>query len=198
MTVPLEQGRPIWVDDDRFDISYHVRLTALPDAGLVGAAARAHRADPGAAARPVAPAVGAVVRRGARGRPRRADAEDAPRARRRRVGRRRRHRAARLRTRIPTPLEPAGWIPQPPPSAGRSSSWTRVVERSTEPAEIVRTVAADLRGRRSGRSNVATASAERAPDARRPERRSRRGPRSTRAVGRAAPLRRRADRRSTT
>jgi len=33
MTVPYEQGRPIWVDDDRFDITYHVRHTALPKPG---------------------------------------------------------------------------------------------------------------------------------------------------------------------
>ncbi len=33
MNTPLEQGRPIWVDDDRFDIAYHVRLTALPKPG---------------------------------------------------------------------------------------------------------------------------------------------------------------------
>jgi WS/DGAT/MGAT family acyltransferase len=33
MSVPMEQGRPIWVDDDRFDIAYHVRLTALPKPG---------------------------------------------------------------------------------------------------------------------------------------------------------------------
>lgn len=33
MDVPLAQGRPIWVDDERFDISYHVRLTALPAPG---------------------------------------------------------------------------------------------------------------------------------------------------------------------
>src|SRR5256714_3388304 len=33
MMVPLDQGRPIWVDDDRFDITYHVRLTALPRPG---------------------------------------------------------------------------------------------------------------------------------------------------------------------
>jgi WS/DGAT/MGAT family acyltransferase len=33
MSVPYEQGRPIWVDDDRFDITYHVRLTALPKPG---------------------------------------------------------------------------------------------------------------------------------------------------------------------
>src|SRR3954464_14617069 len=30
MPVPFEQGRPVWVDDARFDIAYHVRLTALP------------------------------------------------------------------------------------------------------------------------------------------------------------------------
>ncbi len=33
MNTPWDQGRPIWVDDDRFDISYHVRLTALPKPG---------------------------------------------------------------------------------------------------------------------------------------------------------------------
>jgi diacylglycerol O-acyltransferase / wax synthase len=33
MLVPYEQGRPIWVDDDRFDITYHVRHTALPRPG---------------------------------------------------------------------------------------------------------------------------------------------------------------------
>jgi diacylglycerol O-acyltransferase / wax synthase len=33
MSVPFDQGRPIWVDDDRFDITYHVRHTALPKPG---------------------------------------------------------------------------------------------------------------------------------------------------------------------
>ena len=33
MNVPLDAGQPIWVDDDRFDIGYHVRLTALPAPG---------------------------------------------------------------------------------------------------------------------------------------------------------------------
>src|SRR5205807_2083190 len=28
--VPLDQGRPVWVDDDRFDVRFHVRATALP------------------------------------------------------------------------------------------------------------------------------------------------------------------------
>jgi len=33
MSVPYDQGRPIWVDDERFDITYHVRHTALPKPG---------------------------------------------------------------------------------------------------------------------------------------------------------------------
>jgi len=33
MPVPYDQGRPIWIDDDRFDITYHVRHTALPRPG---------------------------------------------------------------------------------------------------------------------------------------------------------------------
>jgi diacylglycerol O-acyltransferase len=31
--VPLGQGRPVWVDDPHFNISYHVRHTALPSPG---------------------------------------------------------------------------------------------------------------------------------------------------------------------
>ena len=31
--VPLELGRPVWVDDPHFDIGYHVRRTALPAPG---------------------------------------------------------------------------------------------------------------------------------------------------------------------
>ncbi len=33
MFVPFGQGRPIWVDDAHFDLSYHIRLTALPRPG---------------------------------------------------------------------------------------------------------------------------------------------------------------------
>ncbi|MCU1427878.1 MAG: acyltransferase [Actinomycetia bacterium] len=33
MSVPYDQGRPIWIDDDNFDIAYHVRHTALPKPG---------------------------------------------------------------------------------------------------------------------------------------------------------------------
>lgn len=33
MTVPFDQGRPVWVDDEGFDLAYHVRLTAIPAPG---------------------------------------------------------------------------------------------------------------------------------------------------------------------
>ncbi len=33
MEVPFGQGRPVWVDDEQFDLDYHVRLTALPRPG---------------------------------------------------------------------------------------------------------------------------------------------------------------------
>ena len=33
MPVPFGRGRPVWVDDDQFDIARHVRLTALPAPG---------------------------------------------------------------------------------------------------------------------------------------------------------------------
>lgn len=33
MAVPFQQGRPVWVDDEAFDLAYHVRLTALPKPG---------------------------------------------------------------------------------------------------------------------------------------------------------------------
>jgi WS/DGAT/MGAT family acyltransferase len=32
-TVPLELGRPVWVDDPHFDLAYHLRHTALPTPG---------------------------------------------------------------------------------------------------------------------------------------------------------------------
>jgi diacylglycerol O-acyltransferase len=30
---PLEAGRPLWADDVNFNLSYHIRHTALPDPG---------------------------------------------------------------------------------------------------------------------------------------------------------------------
>jgi diacylglycerol O-acyltransferase len=31
--VPMQQGRPVWVDDPHFNVRYHVRHTALPRPG---------------------------------------------------------------------------------------------------------------------------------------------------------------------
>ncbi|HAS09449.1 MAG TPA: wax ester/triacylglycerol synthase family O-acyltransferase [Acidimicrobiaceae bacterium] len=39
-TVPLELGRPVWVDDPHFDLGYHIRHTALPAPGDDGALRR--------------------------------------------------------------------------------------------------------------------------------------------------------------
>ncbi|WP_020496369.1 WS/DGAT/MGAT family O-acyltransferase [Sciscionella marina] len=33
LEVPLQLARPVWVDDERFDITYHVRRSALPEPG---------------------------------------------------------------------------------------------------------------------------------------------------------------------
>lgn len=33
MEVPWSAGRPVWIDDEHFDVDYHVRLTALPKPG---------------------------------------------------------------------------------------------------------------------------------------------------------------------
>ena len=62
-----------------------------------GAAVPPRRADRLPAARPLEAAVGELARRGARGRPLRADLQDPPLARRRRLGRRPRDRAVRPR-----------------------------------------------------------------------------------------------------
>ena len=95
MLVPYDQGRPIWVDDDRF--RHHIPRSAHRAAAsrIVGAARRAHHACAGEPARPRASAVGAVVCRGTRRRPCRPHPEDAPRAGRRRFRCRRRDAAAR-------------------------------------------------------------------------------------------------------
>ena len=37
---PAPTGRPFWVDDPAFNLEYHVRHSALPVAGLGGAAAQ--------------------------------------------------------------------------------------------------------------------------------------------------------------
>ena len=42
--VPLGQGRPVWTDDPHFNPYYHIRHTALPQAGRRGGPQAARRA----------------------------------------------------------------------------------------------------------------------------------------------------------
>ena len=139
MAVPYEQGRPIWVDDDRFDITYHVRHTALPRPGSWEQLVALDDARAGEPARPRAPAVGDLVRRRARRRQRRAPPEDAPRADRRRVGCRRRDAAARHAR--PTTRRRSSPSGRPSPRRAPSQLLLDTLrERLTEPAEIVRSI----------------------------------------------------------
>ena len=142
--VPFNQGRPIWVDDPRFDIAYHVRLTALPSPGtreqLMTLTARVQsqlldRSRPlwelwfvegleGGRVALIQKTHHALVD-GVSG----VDV------------------ATVLLDFQPEPafLEPPRWIIEPPPSEWRllaDSVW----QRATEPAELVRSVRAGLRG----------------------------------------------------
>jgi WS/DGAT/MGAT family acyltransferase len=138
MPVPFEQGRPIWVDDARFDIAYHVRLTALPAPGsreqLLALTARiqAQLLD---RTRPLWELWFVEGLEGGN------------------VGLIQKTHHALVDgvsgvdvatvlldfTPEPTYLEPPRWIVEPPPSPGRLlvDTW---YERTTEPAEIARTV----------------------------------------------------------
>jgi diacylglycerol O-acyltransferase / wax synthase len=138
MTVPFEQGRPVWVDDRRFDIAYHVRLTALPTPGsreqLLALTARiqAQLLD---RSRPLWELWFVEGLEGGN------------------VGLIQKTHHALVDgvsgvdvatvlldfTPDPTVLEPPRWIVEPPPSPGRLLVDT-LYERTTEPAEIARTV----------------------------------------------------------
>ena len=58
--VPFGLDHPYWIDDEHFDLGYHVRELALPAPGEPAAARRAGRADLRPAAGPRAAAVGAL------------------------------------------------------------------------------------------------------------------------------------------
>ena len=157
MTVPIEQGRPIWVDDDRFDISYHVRLTALPRPGSRDQLLTLTASHPGAAARPVTPALGALVRRRAGGRPVALDPEDPPRAGRRRVRRRRRDGAARLHTGADRASTPPRGCRRPLRARPSSSvdTWVRAIDPADGDGAVgSRTRRAPRSGRRPGPRQV--------------------------------------------
>ncbi len=148
MQVPLDQGRPVWVDDEHFDLSFHVRLTALPRPGteeqlktLMGRL----QAQPLDRRRPLwelwfvegleADRV-AIIQKTHHALVDGISGVDV--------------------AMVLLDLEPAEppapeavpeWRPQPPPSEAQLLAET-LVERATQPAEIVRTVRAALRGPR--------------------------------------------------
>ena len=63
--IPLT-SRPVWVDDDRFNIDYHVRHTSLPRPGSDEQLEAPFGAHHGTAARSVSSALGDVDRRRSR------------------------------------------------------------------------------------------------------------------------------------
>ena len=148
MAVPLGQGRPVWVDDPDFDLGYHVRLTALPRPGTeeqLKTLMSRLQAQPLDRRRPlwelwfvegIAGDRVAIIQKthhalvdGISG----VDVatvlldlepKDAPSA-----------------------SEVPEWEAEPPPSSSQLFAST-MVERATEPAEVVRTLRATLRGPR--------------------------------------------------
>lgn len=146
MAVPFEQGRPVWVDDERFDIAYHVRLTALPHPGsreqLLALTARvqAQLLDRG---RPLWELWFVEGLDGGN------------------VGLLQKTHHAMVDgvsgvdvatvlldfTPEPTVLQPPRWVVEPPPSSRRLLADT-LFERATEPAEIARTIRSIVRAPR--------------------------------------------------
>ena len=133
-TPPLETGRPLWVDDPTFNLEYHIRHTALPAPGteeqLLRLAARIASQQLDRAK----PLWEMLARGGARGRPLRADLQDPPLARRRRLRRRSGDRAVRPRAE--------------PGAAARPTSSRGSPHPSRRPAELV---VAGVRGMRQAR-----------------------------------------------
>jgi lactate dehydrogenase-like 2-hydroxyacid dehydrogenase len=85
--IPLE-GSPVWIDDEHFELDYHVRHTSLPRPGTDAQLRRARRARDGAALDRARPLWEIWVVEGPRGRPLRADQQDPSLHDRRQLGRR--------------------------------------------------------------------------------------------------------------
>ena len=86
--VPFDLGRPVWVDDEHFNLEYHLRHTALPSPGSEEQLRLLVVPPHGPPARPRPPALGDVDGRGPRGRPLGDRVQGPPRHRRRGVRRR--------------------------------------------------------------------------------------------------------------
>ena len=177
-------GGPFWVDDPAFNLEYHVRHSALPVAGLGGAAAQHGGAGLLPAARPHEAALGAVAGPGPDPEALRARHQDPPRARRRRLGGRHRDRAVRRQAGARAGASPTtSGSPAPEPSARaaagqgrrgagrarRSALARRARARGRAPARTrCRQVARGGRGARRGRLELRQPGAGRA--AQRPDR----------------------------
>ena len=161
MTVPLDQGRPVWVDDEDFDLAYHVRLTALPPPGH----ARSSSSPCSPASSPTC-STGAA-RCGSCGSSRACrTAGRSPSSRRRTTAW---STASPASTSPPcsstsSPRSPRfdapPWRPSPPPSERPAAARVASSSGPCEPAEIVRSVRAALRGPRQRRSSGPRTSAQ--------------------------------------
>ena len=156
--VPGHLANPVWVDDPDFDITYHVRRSALPrpgtEAQLLDLVSRV-------TSRPLdrAPAaVGDVPGRGAGRRPGRGHHQDPPGAGRRAERDRHRPGAARRRAgRAGAGAEPSG-DPQRPPSGGpaaRGRRWTSTRAGPRRCVDTVRGAVTDVRSTAARLTGVA-------------------------------------------
>ena len=122
-----DMANPVWVDDENFDVTYHVRRSALPSPGTDAQLRELVGADHEPTARPQPAAVGDVPRRGPRERPVRDHHQDPPRDGRR--GRRGRHRPGDPRRRPPSPRR----RPRRTPGGPRPSRRARARRRRRRP-----------------------------------------------------------------
>ena len=136
---PGDLARPVWVDDADFDVAYHVRRSALPQAGHRTTSSRSSSRR--LMSRPLdhtPPALGDVPGRGAGRRPRR---DASPRPTRRWSTASARSTSARCildrdgpsRAQVPEEL----WMPRPEPTDARLVVGRGRARRSPGPAEIV-------------------------------------------------------------
>ena len=164
--IPLE-NHPVWVDDDRFNLDYHVRHTALPRPGTDEQLKRALGAHHAAAPRPHAAALGDVDRRGPRGRPLRADLEGAPLHDRRRLRRRPDERAAVADARRATMPETVAVLPAPGAVGPRAAAPRAAAPRARCRFAALRDVRDFMREAEDARRRDRGAHARRRRDARR-------------------------------
>ena len=139
-------AHPLWVDDEDFDLAFHVRRSALPRPGSRPAAG-AGGPDHVPPARPDPPAVGGLLRRGARGRPGRPALQDPPGARRR-GARPSTWDSSSSTTHTGRPrFEPDEWAPRSRAAHRRARSWPARSATRHDSQTVVNTVRGTSRPR---------------------------------------------------